>query len=505
MVNGAALRRQPEPVGDVAPGQGRLPGLVTRKIRDKVTTVRSPRVPLTGGQYEEELSQGPLELGGTPVTRGSSARTRRSRAVEPAHMHDEASIVTGVPGAPGAMTPADANRRGGCPWQSRPKARRRAAVHDETEMLISGSEAVRRSRHARSTSIVVTAYPIRPYDTVMQAIAKKIANGKLVAEYIVAEGEHSQFEIVKHASTVGARVFCGSSGVGWMYAMEAITVTPALRVPMVALVGNRALDDPGAFGVEHSDALSVPRPRRGSSCWIDTSQEALDTTLIAYRVAEGPARVPADRHLGGRRVPHPLPGDHASRHRRSARRQVLPAPTTAATSLLHPDNPITVAPQVNEDWVIEIRRQNDGRSKRAYGVIEEAYADFRQTFGRGPENPWFEEYMTEDADIVLDRHGHAVAAGEGRASGTCAGRARRSASSGCAGSGRSRTSSWPRALRRARPSGSIDRDYSFRLAVRLGRASPTRCAAALYNSEQPAAARSASSAASGARGHAAKT
>src|SRR5256886_10412681 len=50
-------------------------------------------------------------------------------------------------------------------------------------------------------------YPIRPYDTVMQAIAKKIANGQLVAEYIVAEGEHSQFEIVKHASTVGARVF----------------------------------------------------------------------------------------------------------------------------------------------------------------------------------------------------------------------------------------------------------------------------------------------------------
>jgi pyruvate ferredoxin oxidoreductase alpha subunit len=69
--------------------------------------------------------------------------------------------------------------------------------------------------------------------------------------------------------------------------------------------------------------------------------------------------------------------------------------------LLHPDNPITVAPQDNEDWVIEIRRQNDEATKRAYGVIEEAYADFRRVFGRGPENPWFEEYMTEDADIIL--------------------------------------------------------------------------------------------------------
>src|SRR5581483_7971111 len=68
---------------------------------------------------------------------------------------------------------------------------------------------------------------------------------------------------------------------------------------------------------------------------------------------------------------------------------------------LHPDNPITVAPQANEDWVIEIRRQNDEAMKRACAVIEEAYADFRRIFGRGPENPWFEEYMTEDADIIL--------------------------------------------------------------------------------------------------------
>jgi pyruvate ferredoxin oxidoreductase alpha subunit len=69
--------------------------------------------------------------------------------------------------------------------------------------------------------------------------------------------------------------------------------------------------------------------------------------------------------------------------------------------LLHPDNPITVAPQANEDWVIEIRRQNDEAMKRAVGVIEEAYADFRRVFGRGPENPWFEEYMADDAEIIL--------------------------------------------------------------------------------------------------------
>src|SRR5256886_7221786 len=158
------------------------------------------------------------------------------------------------------------------------------AVGEDKELLISGSEAVAEALTLADID-VVTGYPIRPYDTVIQAIAKKIANGQLVAEYIVAEGEHSQFEIVKHASMVNARVFCGSSGVGWAYAMECLVVTPPLRVPMLALVGNRALDDPGAFGVEHNDALFV-RDLGWMLCWIDTSQEALDTTLIGYRVAE---------------------------------------------------------------------------------------------------------------------------------------------------------------------------------------------------------------------------
>jgi pyruvate ferredoxin oxidoreductase alpha subunit len=264
-------------------------------------------------------------------------------------------------------------------------------------MLISGSEAIAEALTLADID-VVTAYPIRPYDTVMQAIAKKISSGKLVAEYIVAEGEHSQFEIVKHASTVGARVFCGSSGVGWAYAMECLVVTPALRVPMVAMVGNRALDDPGAFGVEHNDALFV-RDLGWLLCWIDSSQEALDTTLIAYRVAE-------DRRI---LLPIAISADGAFLTHSQAITKV-PSKSHVDKFLplynrgdlqLHPDNPITVAPQVNEDWVIEIRRQNNAATERAYTVIEEAYADFRRVFGRGPENPWFEEYMTEDAEIIL--------------------------------------------------------------------------------------------------------
>jgi pyruvate ferredoxin oxidoreductase alpha subunit len=267
----------------------------------------------------------------------------------------------------------------------------------EETALITGSEAIAVACKLADVD-VITAYPIRPYDTVMQYVAKLVANGELDCEYIVAESEHSQFEIVKHASAVGARVFCGSSGVGWMYAFEALTVTPALRIPMVAMVGNRALDDPGAFGVEHNDALAV-RDLGWQLVWVDNAQEALDTALIAYRVAE-------DRRIF---LPCAISCDGAFLTHSQAlvkipaqeKVQAFLPPYNRADLLLHPDNPITVAPQVNEDWLMEIRRQNGAAMERAPGVIREAYADFERIFGRRYGNPFFEEYETDDAEVVL--------------------------------------------------------------------------------------------------------
>ncbi len=267
---------------------------------------------------------------------------------------------------------------------------------EKTE-LITGSEAIAIACQLADVD-VITGYPIRPYDTVMQYIAKLVSNGDFDCEYIIAEGEHSQFEIVKHASAVGARVFTGSSGVGWMYAFECLTVTPALRIPMVAMVGNRALDDPGAFGVEHNDALAV-RDLGWQLVWVDSAQEALDTALIAYRVAED-RRVflPCAISCDGAFLTHSqgivkIPSSEQVK-------SFLP-PYDRGDLLLHPDNPITIAPQANEDWLMEIRRQTAAAMERSQGVIREAYSDFERIFGRSYGNPFFEEYMTEDADVVL--------------------------------------------------------------------------------------------------------
>ena len=267
----------------------------------------------------------------------------------------------------------------------------------EKEDLISGSEAIALAC-ALADVDVITAYPIRPYDTVMQYVSKLKADGVFDCDFIVAESEHSQFEIVKHASAVGARTFCGSSGVGWFYAFEAITVTAGLRMPVVAMVGNRALDDPGAFGTEHNDALAV-RDLGWMLYWVATAQEALDTALLAWRVAEdSKVLLPMAISCDGSFLTH---SQAIVRIPTSEQVQGYLPPYDRGKLQLHPDNPITVAPQVNEDWLMEIRRQSDEAMHRSVAVIQEAYADFKKTFNRGDPSAFIEEYMTEDAEIII--------------------------------------------------------------------------------------------------------
>jgi pyruvate ferredoxin oxidoreductase alpha subunit len=133
--------------------------------------------------------------------------------------------------------------------------------------------------------------------------------------------------------------------------------------------------------------------------WVDTAQEALDTALIAYRVAEDPRVF----------LPCAIGADGAFLTHSEA---IVKVPTKEKVDqflpkydrgdkLLHPDNPITVAPQANEDWVMEIRKQNDEAMRRARGVIQEAFRDFHKIFGRQGGNPFVESYMADDAEVIL--------------------------------------------------------------------------------------------------------
>ena len=266
-----------------------------------------------------------------------------------------------------------------------------------SEDLLTGCQAV--SHGVRLADVdVISAYPIRPYTEVMDYLSRMIANGDFDAEYIIADSEHSQFEIVKHAASVGARAFAGSSGTGWMYGFEALVVAATDRLPVLFLVGNRALDDPGAFGVEHNDALAL-RDMGWLIFWVTTPQEALEHVLIGYRIAEDArVRMPCALAMDGAFLTH---SQHVVRiPTQEAVNRYLP-PYDLGDRVLHPDNPISIAPQANEDWVMEIRRQNWEAARRAREVIKEAYTEFNAIFGERYTNPYFDEYMTDDAETVL--------------------------------------------------------------------------------------------------------
>ncbi len=277
----------------------------------------------------------------------------------------------------------------------------------EREELLNGCQAVAQAVRLADVD-VIAAYPIRPYTEVMDMLSKIIADGQLDAEYIIADSEHSQFEIVKHASSVNARAFAGSSGTGWMYGFEALVVTATDRLPPVFIVGNRALDDPGAFGVEHNDAMAL-RDMGWLLLWVTTPQEALEHILIAYRIAEDKrVLMPCAVAMDGAFLTH-------SQHMvkvpsKDSVKKFLP-PFDLGERRLHPDNPISIAPQVNEDWVMEIRRQNWEAAKRARGVIKEAYQEFNAIFGNRYTSPYFTEFMTADAEVVLIGLGQVAAAG----------------------------------------------------------------------------------------------
>ncbi|MGD0977915.1 MAG: transketolase C-terminal domain-containing protein [Candidatus Bathyarchaeia archaeon] len=245
---------------------------------------------------------------------------------------------------------------------------------------------------------VIAAYPIRPYTGVMNSLAKMLADGEFAAEIIGADSEHSQFEIAKHASAVGARTFVGSSGVGLAYAAEPIVVTAMGQLPVVAMAGCRALDDPGNFGMEWNDVLTF-RDHGWLMSWAKDPQEALDMTLVAYRVSEDRrVLLPSFVAVDGAAITHiSAPVEPPSREQVA---KFLP-PYKPQYPLDPAYGPITKAQHIAPSLIgPELRKVVDNAMAQAREVIQEAWKDFAGFVGR-EYPPFIEKKYIEDAEIAL--------------------------------------------------------------------------------------------------------
>jgi len=245
---------------------------------------------------------------------------------------------------------------------------------------------------------VIAAYPIRPYTGVMNSLAKMLADGEFAAEMIGADSEHSQFEIVKHASAVGARTFVGSSGVGLAYAAEPIFVTALGQLPVVAMAGCRALDDPGNFGMEWNDVLTF-RDSGWLMSWAKDPQEALDMILVAYRVSEDRrVLLPSFVAVDGAAITHiSTPVEPPSREGVA---KFLP-PYKPQYPLDPSYGPVTKAQHIAPSLIgPELRKVVDNAMARAREVIREAWKDYAVFVGR-EYPPFIEKKYIEDAEIAI--------------------------------------------------------------------------------------------------------
>ena len=263
------------------------------------------------------------------------------------------------------------------------------------EMMLSGCAASAQAAKMAQVE-VICSYPIRPYTAIMMELAKMVANGELDAEFVHGEGEHAQLAVVLGAAAAGARALTGSSGVGVTYAFENYSPIAGGRIPLQMMIADRALDPPGDFGSEHTDAMSC-RDQGWLMGWAETPQEAFDNCLINYRVGEDhrvllPQFVCQDGYF----VSH-IPG-MVSLPEQSQVDEFLPPYNLPHP--LDPKRPVSHGPQIRPDQGTIMDMQRAQAMLDAPAVIREAIDDYNRIFGR-KYSPFVEEFMTDDAEIGL--------------------------------------------------------------------------------------------------------
>ena len=79
---------------------------------------------------------------------------------------------------------------------------------------------------------MVAVYPITPQSSLVEYLAKFIADGRLNSEIVDVEGEHSVLSVLQGACLAGARTYTASCGPGLAFMFGPYLRTPGLRLPL---------------------------------------------------------------------------------------------------------------------------------------------------------------------------------------------------------------------------------------------------------------------------------
>lgn len=132
---------------------------------------------------------------------------------------------------------------------------------------------------------VVAAYPITPQTHIVEGLAKLIADGKLQCELVSVESEFSAASVALGAVAAGSRTYTASASQGILLMSEVLYNIAGLRVPLVMTCANRAVSAPLSIWNDQQDSMAV-RDAGWIQLYCADNQEAVDTTIQAYRIAE---------------------------------------------------------------------------------------------------------------------------------------------------------------------------------------------------------------------------
>ena len=151
-------------------------------------------------------------------------------------------------------------------------------------VVVEGNEAAAISV-GLSRPDVVAVYPITPQSSLVEHLSQMIADGRLNASLMNVEGEHAVLNGLQGVALAGGRTFTATSGPGIAFMFEPYVRTPGLRLPMVASLVTRDLLSPQCVWGGQQDAMVV-REAGWIQMHCETVQEILDTTVMAYKIAE---------------------------------------------------------------------------------------------------------------------------------------------------------------------------------------------------------------------------
>ena len=242
---------------------------------------------------------------------------------------------------------------------------------------------------------MAAVYPITPQSHIAEHLSDLVADGKIDAEFVTVESEHSAMSAVIGASGTGARSYTATSSQGLMLMHELLPIASAMRLPITMAIANRAVSGPLNILNDHSDIM----PQRDAG-WIavfaENGQEAIDLSIQAFKIAEHKdVMLPVCINIDGFQLTHMV--EPLEMPTQEEVNQFLPPFVPHAT--LHPAKPVTMGAFAMSDYFTEIMKAKDEAVKNSKKVILDVWNEWGKLFGRSYKP--VETYKADDADILM--------------------------------------------------------------------------------------------------------